>query len=72
MFREFVKEQRSEGRRVCINLTGGRYILGVIVNHGPEAMLVQTGPSDQVLVMKQAVESIRPATDRKPARKKEG
>lgn len=70
MFREVIKQYREEKSHVCISLSSGKYVIGVIVNHGPEALLVQTDMNGQQLVMKQAIESIRPASDHKPARKR--
>lgn len=65
MYREYVKECRSEQRRVKIELVSGKWIEGEIVNHGPEAVLVQTSPGVQRCVLKHAIVSIGPAPRRK-------
>lgn len=69
MFREIVKQYRGSQTRVCITLASGKYVTGTIVDHGPEALVVQSSPKEQQLVMKQAIETIRPAGERKPPRK---
>lgn len=62
MFREIVKEYRSEQTRVRIWLRCGKYVEGVIVNHGPEALLVELKPGLSVPVMKQAIDWMIPAS----------
>lgn len=66
MYRETVKKYRGGQTRVCITLARGKYVLGTIVESGPEAMLVRSGKDCEQLVMKHAVETISPARESKP------
>lgn len=64
MYREYVKECRSEQHRVKIELMNGKFVEGEIVNHGPEALLLQTSPGVHRCVLKHAIVSIGPASRR--------
>ncbi len=70
MFREVIKQYRDDKARVFITLTSGKYVTGVIVNHGPEALLVQEKDGTSRLVMKQAIETVSLAAVVKPPQKK--
>lgn len=61
MFREYVKQCRSDQQRVRVELVSGKWIEGVIMNHGPEAVIVCTGPGVERCVLKHAIVSIAPA-----------
>ena len=68
MYREIVKQYREEKTVVLITLSNGKYAVGVIENHGPEALLLRRKDGTAALVMKQAVVTMCP---NKPPQKKQ-
>lgn len=69
MYREIIKEHREKKTKVLITLVSGKYSIGVIENHGPEALLLRRKDGAAELVMKQAIETISVATGRKTTAK---
>ena len=68
MYREIVKQYREEKTVAFITLSDGKYTVGVIENHGPEALLLRRKDGAAELVMKQAIVTMCP---NKPPRKKQ-
>lgn len=71
MYREIVKQYRDEKTVAFIALTSGAYAVGVIENHGPEALLLRRKDGTAELVMKQAIVSMCPFAAAKSPRKKQ-
>lgn len=70
MYREIVKQYRGEKTVAFITLTSGAYAVGVIENHGTEALLLRQKDGTAKLVMKQAIETMCPRSAVNPIPRK--